>query len=116
MDAEVLGDKLKARGLQIHHDEVEVGNELEKFEAGEADGAGADDEDGVSGLGVSALNGVVSDGEGFDEGELIVGKGVAGVEFAGGNGPEALAEAAGLMDADDLQAGTTVGVAFLGNS
>ncbi len=60
---------------------------LRNSRAGEADGAGADDHDGFSGLWVAALYGVVADGEGLDEGEFVVGKIVSGMQLVCGDSP-----------------------------
>ena len=97
----------------VHDDDVDAIHELEEFQAGKSDGAGTDDEDGFTGLGVAALHGVVADGEGLDEGEFIVGKVVAGVDFMGGDDPVGFAESAVVMHADDLDTGAAVEVSFL---
>lgn len=104
---DVVVDEVEAGLDAIEDDDVEV-EEFEEFEAGEADGSCADDEGGFSGLGVSAVDGVFADGEGFDEGELVVGEVVSGVEFACGDGPCGGAEAAIGVDAEDLDAGAAV--------
>jgi len=98
----------------VHDDDIDLGHEFEEFETGEADGASADDEDGFAGLGFAALDGVVADGEGFDEGELVVGEFVSGMEFVSGDEPVGFAESAGAVDADDLDSGAAVRMAALG--
>lgn len=112
-NAEVFGAEVESGWDHVHDDDVDLGHELEEFETGEANGAGSDDEDGFAGLRVAALDGVVADGEGFDEGEFVVGEFVPGVEFVGGDGPICFAESAGAVDPDDLDAGAAVGGALL---
>jgi len=111
-DAEVFGAEIEAALNHVHDDDGDLGHEFEEFEAGEADGTGSDHEDRFAGLWIAALDGVVADGEGFDEGELVVGKVVAGVEFAGGDGPVGLAKSPGAVNANDLDAGAAVGGTF----
>lgn len=107
-DAEVFGAEVEAALDHVHDDDVDIGHEFEEFETREADGAGSDDEDGFAGLRVAALDGVVADGEGLDEGEFVVGKIVADVEFVGGDGPIGFAQSARAVDSDDLDAGAAV--------
>lgn len=76
-------------------------HELEKFKRGQADGAGTDDHDGFARLRVAAFDGVISDGESFNEGELIVGKIISGVKLVCGNGPIGLTKSTGLVDANN---------------
>ncbi len=115
-DAEVFGTEVEAGLNHVHDDDLDAGHELEELEAREADGAGTDDEDRFAGLGIPALDGVVADSEGLDEGELVVGKRVAGMELARGDDPVGLAESSGSVDADDLDAGAAVGRSFLGGA
>ena len=105
-DAEVFPAEGEAALDHVHHDHVEV-HEFQELQAGEADRSRADDEDGFTGLRVAALDGVVADGEGLDEGELVVGKVVSGVEFPGRANP-GIAQAAVGVDAEDLHAGAAV--------
>ncbi len=112
-DTEVFGAEIEAALDHIHDDDIDSYHEFEEFEAGEADGTGTDDQHCFAGLRVAALHGMVADGEGLDEGELIVGEVVARVELAGGDDEGSLAQAAIVVDADYLHARAAVRVTFL---
>ncbi len=113
-DSEIFRAKTESPLNHVHDDDVHPVHEFQEFKAGEADGAGTDDENGFAGFGIAALDGVVADGEGLDEGELFVGKVVSGMEFAGGDGESSFAQAAIVVDADDLDSGAAVECAFFG--
>jgi hypothetical protein len=113
-DAELVSTEGEAGLHHVHDDDFDIGHELEEFEAGEADGSGPDDEDGFARLGVAALDGVVADGEGFNEGEFIVGKGVSGVEFVSWDNPGGCPKTAGLVHPDNFNAGAAVALSFFG--
>ena len=112
-DAEVFRAEIQTALHHVHDDHVHAFHEFQELQASEADGAGTDDEDGFAGFRVAAMDGVVADGEGLDEGELVVGEVVAGVELAGGDDEGAFAETAVVVDTDYLDAGAAVGVALL---
>ena len=107
-DAEIISAEIEAALHHVHHDDVHAVHQFEEFQTREADGTRADDEHGFAGFGIASLHGVVADGEGLDEGELIVTKVVSGVELAGGHDEGALAQSAVVVDADDLHARAAV--------
>jgi hypothetical protein len=107
----VTFDEVEAALHAVEHDDAQI-HQLEEFEAGEADGARADDEHGFAGLRVAALHRVAADGERFDERELVVAEVVADMEFARGHDPCGLAQAAIDVDAEHLHTGAAVGCAF----
>ncbi len=109
LDAEGIFAEVEASGVGIEDDGGSAG-EFDEFEGGEADGAGADDEDVVGGGDLGAIDGVTADGEGFDEGELIVGEGGGGVEFASGE-EEEFGEAAVAHYAEGLVRFAAIGEA-----
>ena len=111
-NTEVFGAEIESPLHHVHDDHIDAVQEFEEFETSEADGTGTDDEDGFARLRIAALHGVVANRQGLDEGELVVGKVFAGMEFARGNDERAFAKPAVVMDADDLDAGAAVGVAF----
>ena len=85
-DAKVFGTEVETVLRKVDDKDFEV-HELEKLEAGKADGAGADDHNGFAGLRVAAFYSVVSDGESFHESKFVVGKIVAGMKLVSGDGP-----------------------------
>ena len=72
LDAEVFAAEIQAALDHVHDDGFHI-HQLEELKAGEADRAGADDQHGFARLRVGALDGVVADGEGFDQRELVIG-------------------------------------------
>ena len=86
LNADFFGAEVESVLGEIDDDDFEI-HEFEELEGGEADGAGADNHDGFSGLWVAALYGVVADGKGLDEGEFIVGKIVSGMQLVRGDSP-----------------------------
>ncbi len=111
-NAEVFGAEIESALNHVHDDDVDAFHEFEELQASKADGTCADDEDRFAGFWIAALDSVVTDCEGFDQGELIVGKIVAGMELVSGDNEGAFTEATVVVNADDLNAGTAVGVAF----
>ncbi len=111
-DAEVFGAEIESALNHVHDDHVDSFHEFQEFKTSEADRARADDEDGFTGFRVAALDGVVTNGEGLDEGELVVREIVAGMKLAGRHDECAFAEAAVVVHTDDLDAGAAVGVTF----
>lgn len=101
MDAKLVLTEIESVLGEVDDDGFNI-HELEELKAGEADGARADHHDCFTWLRISTFYSVVTDGEGLDEGELIIGEFVSGMEFVSGDDPVRLAKAAGLMDADDL--------------
>ena len=91
----------------VHDDGLHI-HQFEKLETREPDRTGADDEHGLTRLGIPALHGVIADGERLDERELVIGKIVARMQLAGGHCEDALAQTAVVMNADDLDAGAAV--------
>lgn len=65
-DAEVFGAKVEAALNHVHDDDLDVRHEFEELKTGESDGSGSDDEDGFTGLRVTAFDSVKADSEGFN--------------------------------------------------
>ena len=76
-------------------------------------GHSSDHDNGFACLGVGSVNGVVSNGKGFNECELVIGEFVADMKFSGWDSPVCFSKPAGTVDADDLDAWAAVSVSFL---
>lgn len=87
LDSEIVSAKIQPVLNHVHDDDIDVWHELEEFETGKSDGARSDHKNGLARLGISALYGVVADGEGLDEREFVVGKIVARMELSGRDDP-----------------------------
>ena len=105
-----IAAELQAALHHVHHDDPDVAK-AEEFQSRQTDGARSDDEDGFSCLRIGPDHGVIPDSKGLDQGELVVGKIVAGVEFAGRTDP-GRAQASVGVNAKNLNAGAAVAVAF----
>ncbi len=112
-DAEMFRAEIESALDHVHDDDFDLGHQFEKFQTSETDRASADGH-GVrfAGLWVGALHGVIADGEGLDQGELVIAEVIAGMEFTGGDNKSSLTQAATVVDADNLHAGAAIREAF----
>ena len=102
-----LGAEFQAVGVHVHHHALRAGD-LDELHGRKADGAGADDEHRLAGLGGGAVDGVAADGERLDERKLVVGKLRGDVELAGRQ-EELLGHAAVAHHAERLMVLAAVG-------
>jgi hypothetical protein len=112
-NTEVVGTEVQSALNHIHHDDIDLRHELEKFEARKSNGASADHDNGFPWLGIATVDCVVSDSESFYEGKLVVRKLVADMKLSGWDSPVCFAKSAGAVDADYLNAWAAVTVSLL---
>ena len=105
--AETLAAEREAGFVRVEDDARRTGD-FHELNRGKPDGTGADDEDIFPGLDAGAIDGVTTDGERLDEGELIVAELARDMEFARGEN-HALAETAVAHDAERLIGSAAIG-------
>lgn len=106
-DTEMIAAEAKAFRVEVQNAQA-GSSQLRELDHTEADGAAADDKDGLTRGQSGALYGVGADSEGLDQGQLVSRQRLGPVELTCRNRDD-LPHAAIYMDSEHLQAGAAIG-------